>query len=138
VHQRKWKKNCLFKRMAKNILVADDNASIRFLIRSLLEHAGFTVCVEAENGIQAIERAKRFNPDLILLDLSMPSVNGAEAASILKQIMPKVPIVLFTMHEERAGRALANRIGVDLFLGKDTGIAHLVDSMNHLLGLNGH
>lgn len=119
--------------MSKKILVADDNASIRFLIRALLEHAGFTVCVEAENGTQAIERAKRHNPDLILLDLSMPSVNGIEAASVLKQIMPEVPIVLFTLHEERAGRALANRIGVDLFLGKDTGITHLVESMNHLL-----
>jgi CheY-like chemotaxis protein len=119
--------------MSKKILVADDNASIRFLIRALLEHAGFTVCVEAENGTQAIERAKRFQPDLILLDLSMPAVNGAEAASVLKQLMPRVPIVLFTLHEERAGRALANRIGVDLFLGKETGIAHLVESMKHLL-----
>jgi DNA-binding NarL/FixJ family response regulator len=119
--------------MSKKILVADDNASIRFLIRALLEHAGFTVCVEAENGTQAIERAKRFQPDLILLDLSMPAVNGAEAASVLKQLMPRVPIVLFTLHEERAGRALANRIGVDLFLGKETGITHLVESMKHLL-----
>jgi DNA-binding NarL/FixJ family response regulator len=122
--------------MSKNILVADDNASIRFLIRALLEHAGFNVCVEAENGTQAIERAKRFNPDLILLDLSMPAVNGAEAASVLKQIMPEVPIVLFTLHEERAGRALADRIGVDLFLSKETAMVRLVDSMNHLLGLS--
>jgi len=118
----------------KTVLVADDNSSIRFLICSLIEHAGFKVVGEAENGIQAIERAKRFHPDLILLDLSMPSVNGAEAASILKQLMPKVPIVLFTLHEEKAGRALAMRIGVDLFLGKDTGLAHLVESMRELVG----
>lgn len=120
----------------KTVLVADDNSSIRFLIRSLIEQAGFKVIGEAENGIQAIERAKRFSPDLILLDLSMPTVNGAEAASILKQLMPSVPIVLFTLHEDRTGRALAMRIGVDLFLGKETGLAHLVDSMRQLLGMD--
>jgi DNA-binding NarL/FixJ family response regulator len=120
----------------KTVLVADDNSAIRFLIRSLIEHAGFQVVGEAENGIQALERAKRFHPDLILLDLSMPSVNGAEAASVLKQLMPQVPIVLFTLHEEKAGRALAMRIGVDLFLGKDAGLAHLVEAMRVLLGVS--
>jgi DNA-binding NarL/FixJ family response regulator len=120
----------------KTVLVADDNSAIRFLIRSLLEHAGFKVVGEAENGIQAIERAKRFSPDLILLDLSMPTLNGAEAASVLKRMMPCVPIVLFTLHEEKAGRALATRIGVDLFLGKDAGLAHLVESMRGLLGIS--
>ena len=120
--------------MSRTVLVADDNSSIRFLIRSLLEHAGFVVCGEAENGTQAIERAKHFHPDLILLDLSMPSVNGAEAASVLKRLMPKVPVVLFTLHEERVGQALARRIGVDLFLGKENGMSRLVESMRGLLG----
>jgi two-component system, chemotaxis family, chemotaxis protein CheY len=122
--------------MVKTVLVADDNSSIRFLICSLVRHAGFAVCGEAENGTQAIEKAKRSHPDLILLDLSMPVVNGAEAASILKRLMPGVPIVLFSLHEEMVGRALANRIGVDLFLGKESGMANLVDSMNELLGVS--
>lgn len=124
--------------MCKTILVADDNSSIRFLIRSLLEHAGFVVCSEAENGTQAIERAKRCNPDLILLDLSMPLVNGAEAASVLKQMMPDKPIILFTLHEERAGMALAKKVGVDLFLGKDNGMSKLVESMKALLRCDGN
>ena len=63
-------------------MIADDNAQIRFLIRSLVESAEFTVVGQVENGKDAIEKAKQLYPDLILLDLAMPVVNGAEAAAI--------------------------------------------------------
>jgi two-component system, NarL family, response regulator EvgA len=64
----------------KKVLIVDDHPSIRFLLRSLIESHDFTVCGEAADGVAAIEEAKRANPDLILLDLAMPRMNGAEAA----------------------------------------------------------
>jgi two-component system, chemotaxis family, chemotaxis protein CheY len=85
--------------MPPNILVVDDNASIRYLIRSLLENTGYAVCGEAEDGADAIEKAKQLKPDLICLDLSMPRMNGAEAASVLKRLMPAVPII--SVHHAR-------------------------------------
>jgi CheY-like chemotaxis protein len=94
----------------KNILVVDDNPSIRFVIRSLVEAAGFTVCGEA-GGIEGIEKAQQVNPDLILLDLSMPRMTGAEAAPILKSQMPHVPIILFTLHDDTMGKALVKLTG---------------------------
>jgi CheY-like chemotaxis protein len=121
--------------MSKNILIADDNTSIRYLIRSLVESAGFRTCAEAADGKEAVEKAQQSNPDLILLDFSMPQMNGAQAASILKKAMPRVPIILFTMHDDSIGKALANQIGIDRVIGKSDGMTKLLDSMRELLGL---
>jgi CheY-like chemotaxis protein len=68
----------------RRILVIDDGDSVRDVIRIFLEHAGFEVCGEAADGVEAIEQAKKLKPDLIVLDLAMPRMNGVEAASILK------------------------------------------------------
>jgi DNA-binding NarL/FixJ family response regulator len=65
--------------------------------------AKFTVCGEAENGADAIKKAQQLQPDLVLLDLSMPLLDGAEAAVVLKRIMPQTKIILFTMHADNAG-----------------------------------
>jgi CheY-like chemotaxis protein len=121
--------------MPSNILIADDNASIRFLIRSLIESAGFVVCAEAANGTEAIEKANQFQPDLILLDVAMPLLNGAEAASILKKQMPHIPIILFTMHEDSVNKVFENQIGVERVMAKSDGMTKLLDSMRDLLGL---
>jgi CheY-like chemotaxis protein len=90
----------------RRILVIDDGDSVRDVIRIFLEHAGFEVCGEAADGVQAIEMAKKLKPDLIVLDLAMPRMNGAEAASILGQTMPKMPLVLLTLYKNVLGSAL--------------------------------
>src|SRR5258705_10381709 len=82
--------------LGKRILVIDDGDSVRDVIRIFLEHAGFEVCGEAADGVEAIEQAKKLKPDLIVLDLAMPRMNGAEAAWILTQIMPKPRFVRLT------------------------------------------
>jgi len=115
-----------------NILVVDDNVSIRFLIRSLLESGGYAVCGEAENGTEAIEKAQKLKPDLICLDLSMPGMNGVEVASVLKRLMPTIPIVMFTLYETRVGETLAQAVGIDVVLGKENA-TKLTESIAELL-----
>ena len=88
-----------------SVLIVDDYAAIRRAIRVGLErHSEFSVCGEAVDGLDAIEKATRLKPDFILLDLSMPRMNGMEAASILKRVMPNVLIVAFTMRNCWAAR----------------------------------
>lgn len=85
--------------MAKNVLVADDNPIIcKMLCRMFELEENYDLCTEAANGQEAIDLAVKFKPDLIILDLSMPVLNGLEAAKKLKLIMPDVPIILFTQH----------------------------------------
>ena len=75
----------------------DDNPIIRRSLRNLLEqNSGWKVCGEAENGRQGVEQALRLGPDLVLLDLSMPVMNGFEAARELQHVMPQLPILMFT------------------------------------------
>ena len=120
---------------AKSILIADDSATIRRLIRTLLQwQTACEICGEAVDGVDAIEKAKKLKPDLILLDLSMPRMNGAEAASILKNQMPDVRIILFTMYSEWFGDTLASALGVDIVLSKPDGMGKLVESVEGLLG----
>jgi DNA-binding NarL/FixJ family response regulator len=115
------------------VLIADDNPSIRFLLRSFVEHQGFVVCGEASNGTDAIQKAKQLSPDLILLDLAMPVMTGAEASSILRGMLPQVRIVVFTLHAEGLGKALAQAIRADVVLSKQDGLNHLADHLKALL-----
>jgi CheY-like chemotaxis protein len=89
-------------------LIVDDNVQLRRVIRVQLEAGGLQVCGEAVDGLDAIEKAPVLHPDLIVLDLSMPRMNGLEAARQLTQILPQVPILLYTMHAEvlRSGKKL--------------------------------
>lgn len=80
------------------ILIADDHEVARQGIRALLEgHSGWEVCAEAKDGREAVELASSVNPDLILLDIGMPNLNGLEAARQILAASPQVPILILTM-----------------------------------------
>src|SRR5215470_858865 len=101
------------------ILIVDDNPSIRHLLRVFVEtQTDFKVCGEARHGVEAIQRAKEFNPDLVLLDLVMPVLSGAEAAAVIKNALPHVKIILFSMHADDMPKTVATKIGVELTLSK--------------------
>lgn len=121
--------------MPNRVLIADDHATIRWSVRCLIEKDGFTVCAEACDGAQAIEQAKQARPDIILLDLSMPNMSGAEAASALKRLMPEVPIILFTLYADSIGASSTQVLGVDKVVAKSDGLSTLLSSMRELLGL---
>ena len=121
------------KHLRSRILVIDDGDSVRDIIGVFLEHAGFEVCGEAADGVEGIEQAKKLKPDLIVLDLAMPRMNGAEAASILSQTMPDVPIVLLTLYRNVLGSALAAAVGVKAIIDKTDGLDKLVACVHSLL-----
>jgi DNA-binding NarL/FixJ family response regulator len=87
--------------MSKIILVADNNEIVRREICTiLLRETDCEVCGEAEHGLDAIEKAQRLHPNLIMLDLSMPVMNGIDAARALRAKMPNVPIIMFTSYAD--------------------------------------
>ena len=106
---------------------------MRNIIGLFLEHAGFEVCGEATDGVEGIEQAKKLKPDLIVLDLAMPRMNGAEAASVLSTTMPDIPIVLLTLYQNVLGNALASAVGVKAIIDKTDGLDKLVASVRSLL-----
>ena len=119
------------------VLLIDDGDAVRDVIRIFLEKRGFQVCGEAADGVEAIEKAKALKPDLIILDLAMPRMNGMEAASILSSIMPSVPIVLLTMYGDFMGASLAAASGIKAVVSKTDGLDKLVDRVQFLLSI-GH
>jgi DNA-binding NarL/FixJ family response regulator len=99
--------------MSKSILIVDDDKLVRRVLRSFVEsRTHFDVCGEAVNGIDAIEKARTLHPDLIVMDLSMPVMNGLEAGAVLKAMLPKVPIVMYTVHDTAAMKLQALAVGV--------------------------
>jgi DNA-binding NarL/FixJ family response regulator len=123
--------------VTKQILIADDSGTVRRILRHFLQdRRGVKVCGEAANGLEAVEKARVLRPDLVLLDLAMPEMNGVEAASVLKKMMPKVFIIVFTMYSENIGRSLTAAAGVDLVLSKPDGMKALADAVESLVAGN--
>ena len=86
--------------MAVRVLIADDDASIRRLLRRLIEsHDGWSVCGDAQDGQDAIGKAAQLNPDVIVLDLAMPQMNGLQAAREISRQTPDIPLLLLTVQQ---------------------------------------
>ena len=106
---------------------------MRRSVKFLIEHRHPEITVqEAVNGVQAIETAKQTKPDLILLDLAMPELNGAEAATVLRHTLPETPIIVFSMYTDLHADALCGFIHVD-FISKVDGIPKLLERVDMLL-----
>ena len=104
--------------MNRTILIADDKPQMRRAIRSLLEtHTGWDVA-EAEDGLQAVERAQQYKPDIVVLDLAMPELNGFEAARQIAHVLPHVPILLNTLYASPQVEEEARKIGVQQVISK--------------------
>jgi CheY-like chemotaxis protein len=113
----------------------DDNPSIRKLVCEALVASGFDSCVKAENGAHALVEAEKVKPSVIILDLSMPVMNGLEAAPRLRRILPEVPIILYTLYEPlRLSQADTSTMGISLVVSKREPLQSLiskVDSFAH-------
>jgi DNA-binding NarL/FixJ family response regulator len=84
--------------MSARILLADDSQIVRRSLHGLLEkHPNWEVCAEAVDGTDLIDKARRFKPDIIVVDFVMPSMTGLEAARVLGRVLPSIPILLFAL-----------------------------------------
>ena len=120
--------------MSKRILIADDSDAVRRAVHSCLTRGEFEVCGEAVDGEDAIEKAWALKPDLVLLDVAMPRANGIVAASVLKDMMPNVLIVLFTMYSEAVARTFARQeIACDAVIARADGMTRLAECVQNLL-----
>jgi len=118
----------------KIILVADDNPAIRKALCEMFEvEENYDLCAEAVNGQEAIELAKKHRPDLIILDLSMPKMNGYDAAREIKRIMPDVRIILFTLYADTAREELMGvNSPIDLIVSKSD-LANILKHVGSLI-----
>lgn len=91
------------------------------------------VCGEASNGREAIAKALELKPDLIILDVTMPVVNGMDAAEVIRKSLPRVPILFLSMHENRQIIAEAKRVGVRGYVRKSDAAATLLNAIDALL-----
>jgi DNA-binding NarL/FixJ family response regulator len=108
------------------ILIADDDELVRTIIRRAIERdTDFTVCGEAADGTDAVSKAKELSPDLIILDVRMPGLNGIEVAGILRYALPKLKIVLVTMYAEDIEKNLTSLFRIDAVLTKAGGLTEL-------------
>jgi CheY-like chemotaxis protein len=118
--------------MTVRILIVDDSELIRKVLREELRaHSGWEVCGEAGHGRQGVEFAAQLKPDLIVLDLSMPVMNGLEAASILRKSLLSTPIVMFTSYKTDHLAAQALEAGVTTLIQKPD-LALLVGTIRSL------
>lgn len=120
--------------MAGAVLIVDDNALMRRTLRNLfMSQPDFDVCGEAENGKQAIDKARILYPDLVVMDISMPVMNGLDAARVLKRMLPTVPIIIFSAYSNCLSEREAQAAGISAVVSKSRLIAALLGEARTLL-----
>jgi len=118
---------------AYRVLIADDHAIVRSGLKQLLEaQPGFEVCCEATTGVEAVEQVKKNKPDMVLLDLTMPDMNGLDAARQIRETTPSTDILILSMHytEEIAREIL--RTGARGYVLKSDANAELLTAVNRV------
>ena len=115
--------------MVNSVLIAEDHALTRHAICSVFtSQEDFEVCGDAENGREAVEMAQVLHPDLIVLDLSMPVMNGIEAAQALKRLMPETPIIVFSEYSDVFSEREARSEGISVLVSKTEPVSVLLDN----------
>ena len=119
--------------MSQSVLIVDDNTLVRRMLRSWLEqHSEWDVCGEAENGKLAVERVQELQPNIVILDLQMPVMNGLEAAREIKRLAPNTALIIFTAHASYQLVREARTHGVSDVVSKcDLLGEHLLAALRH-------
>jgi CheY-like chemotaxis protein len=122
--------------MPKHILVVDDNRHIRKAVcEMILSDSRLAPCSQAENGLEAVQKATRDQPDLVVMDFSMPVMNGLEASRLIIRALPKVYIILVTLHPEILNEAELAKFGISAMVPKQRAGTDLIPAIRLLLGL---
>lgn len=120
----------------KRVFIVDDSKVVRQLVRSYVEsRLDFVVCSEAVDGRDAVDRVGEVAPDLIILDFCMPRLNGIEAAAILHGRLPRVPIILYTLHKDVVSEKNTRAAGIHSVVSKMDSVEVLLDEILKFVGV---
>jgi DNA-binding NarL/FixJ family response regulator len=120
--------------MVGRVLLADDHPAVRKTLRALLTAVSVGICGEAENGRQAIDKACELQPDVVVLDLVMPDMNGLDAAYEIRQRSPSSKVILISLHfPPEDGLAFANALRVNAFVHKSVLARDLAPTIQRVL-----
>jgi DNA-binding NarL/FixJ family response regulator len=122
--------------MPRRILIADDSPLCRKTLQDLLQASGWEVCGQAENGLEAVRMAVELSPDVVILDLAMPSMDGLTAARRISESLPTIPIVMHTLHDLPQLELEAKKNGVRCIVPKSEG-AHIISVLDELTSAGG-
>ena len=118
----------------KSVLIVDDNANVRRALHKFVEDkTDLDVSGEAADGTEAVRKARELEPDVILMDLAMPSLSGAGAAAAIKRFLPRTRIIVFSLYPDLVGRNMAQALGVDIVIDKSEGSAALTEALRNIL-----
>ena len=115
------------------ILIVDDHEMLRRGIESIITNNSLgEVCGEAENGEEAIRKIEELKPDIVILDISMPIMNGLETARHIRRIVPSPKILILTMHNTEELAEAVRTAGADVLVVKSEAASKLVDAIKRL------
>jgi DNA-binding NarL/FixJ family response regulator len=117
----------------KTILLVDDSYMERMAIRAALETFTDFRVFEAANGAEGVKKARELKPDLVLLDLAMPVMNGLVAATVLKAQTPEIPVVVLSMYAEQLPEQKREMLHLRAVLNKEAGLSPLIDCVKKIL-----
>jgi two-component system nitrate/nitrite response regulator NarL len=117
------------------VLLVDDHAVVRDGIRARLEsNAGFVVVGEAVNGREALQKVEELDPDVVLMDISMPVMNGMDAAMQLREKFPDTKVIILTMHEHKEYIQGVIRCGAQGYIVKDVSAQEMISAIKTVMG----
>ncbi len=120
--------------MANGILIVDDAAFMRMMIRDVLTKNGYEILGEAENGQKAIEKFKELNPDLVIMDITMPEVDGIQAVKEIKKIAPEAKVVMCSAMGQQAMVIEAIQAGARDFIVKPFQADRVIEAVKKVIG----
>jgi DNA-binding NarL/FixJ family response regulator len=116
------------------VLIADDHEIVRAGVRNLLESGGYAVCAEVSNGREAVKLAEQLQPDVVILDVTMPELNGIEAAKQVLKLCPDTKVLVFTVHDAEQVVVEIFRSGAHGYVLKSDAGRQLLDAVQCVLG----
>jgi two-component system chemotaxis response regulator CheY len=120
--------------MAKGILIVDDASFMRMMIKDILTKNGFEVVGEAENGAKAVEKFKELDPELVIMDITMPEMDGIQAVKEIKSVDPNVKIVMCSAMGQQAMVIEAIQAGAKDFIVKPFQADRVIEAVKKVLG----
>lgn len=120
--------------MAKNILICDDAAFMRMMIKDILVKNGYEIAAEAENGLKAVEQYPDAKPDLVLMDITMPEVDGIEAVRRIKALDPNANVIMCSAMGQQAMVIEAIQAGAKDFIVKPFQADRVLEAVRKVIG----